>query len=41
MEKKHEGQSGQMKCHHCGLSFNSQDELQRHESNCGGQSKPK
>jgi len=38
MEEKK--QSGQMKCHHCGKSFGSQDELHRHENNCGGQSNP-
>jgi hypothetical protein len=35
-QQKNPGQSEQ-KCHHCGRSFNSQEELRRHESNCAGQ----
>jgi len=34
-------QSSQTKCHHCGQTFNSQEELHRHQSTCTGQSKPK
>jgi len=33
-------QTGQLKCNHCGQSFDSQEELRRHLQTCTGQSKP-